>query len=191
MSSKNNTLTLADYKQAAKILKCEVAAIQAVAKVEAPNGGFSEDGLPVILFEGHWFSRLTQHKYDREYPTISYPKWTKKFYGKNQKEEWKRLNAAKLCNPACAYMSASWGKFQILGVNHAYCGFADVYDFVNAMEDSEREHLISFCNYIKNVGLAYELQDRNWNDFAYKYNGPEYKKNGYAEKLYDVYYNRK
>jgi len=191
MSNKNNTLTTEDFKQAAKILKCDIFAIQAVADVEAPKGGFFPNGFPVILFEGHWFHRLTKGAYSKEHLTISYPKWTRKFYGKTWKEEIKRFNEAFELDPYAAIMSASWGKFQILGVNYSYCQFISAIDFQIKMEDSEREHLIAFCNYIKNVGLADELRELRWDDFAYKYNGPEYKKNRYAEKLENAYYKRR
>lgn len=179
-------LTEDDFKEAAILLKCEIAAIKAVAEVEAPKGGFNPDNTPVTLFEGHWFSRYTKGIYDTNYPTISYPKWTKKFYGNWVKEK-ERLALAISLNKQSALLSASWGKFQIMGFNHAICGFTSVQQFVNAMYKNEREHLIAFCNYVIRNGLSDELQERRWDDFAYRYNGPEYNKNYYAEKLEKAY----
>jgi two-component sensor histidine kinase len=50
-------LTEEDYKRAARRLGCSVAAIKAVAEVEAPGSGFLPDGRPKILFERHIFRR--------------------------------------------------------------------------------------------------------------------------------------
>jgi len=175
------------FESAAKYLGCEVAAIKAVAEVESPRGGFNPDDTPVTLFEGHWFSRYTKGKFNAEFPSISYPKWTKQFYGKNWKEEQARIQQAIALDRTSALMSASWGKFQIMGFNFAVCGFRTIQQFVNAMYKSEEEHLNAFCNYIVRNGLDDEFRDLRWDDFAYQYNGPEYKKNRYAEKLETAY----
>lgn len=176
-----------DYFESAQLLGCDVAAIKAVAEVESRGYGFNEDGTPKTLFEGHWFSRFTKGKYDEEYPTISYPRFTKKFYGKTQEAEKGRLSLASSLDRQSALMSASWGKFQIMGFNFPVCGFKKIQDFVNAMYRDEDEHLDAFCNYVINVGLADELRDQRWDDFAYRYNGPEYQKNDYAGKLARAY----
>ncbi len=75
-------LTEADYKAAAKQLKCDVAAIKAVAEVESNGNGFLTDGKVKMLFEGHIFHRYTDGKFDAKHPTISYPRWTRAFYTK-------------------------------------------------------------------------------------------------------------
>ena len=181
-------LTETDYLNASKILHCDVESIKAVSMIEAPKGGFNNDGTPVTLFEGHWFHRFTDGKYDVEYPYISYPKWTRKWYGKNQIEEKERLTNACKLNRNAALMSASWGKFQIMGFNFAICGYTSIQKFVNDMYKSESMHLRAFCEYIKNTGLIDCLQIHDWERFAYLYNGPAYKKNKYAERLYKTYY---
>jgi hypothetical protein len=48
-----NMRTEADFEQAAALLKCDVAAIKAVAEVESSSNGFLSDGRVKILFEGH------------------------------------------------------------------------------------------------------------------------------------------
>ncbi|MEW6211355.1 MAG: N-acetylmuramidase family protein [Acidobacteriota bacterium] len=179
-------LTEQDFTQAAQLLGCSVAAIKAVSEVEAPRGGFLPDGRPTILFEGHIFSRYTKGQYDATHPTISYPAWTKRFY-KGGAGEYDRLYQAINLNRTAALMSASWGKFQIMGFNFAHCGFTSVDEFVHVMEISEGDHLKAFCLYIKDVFLDDELRDRRWADFARKYNGPDYKKNRYAEKMAAAY----
>ena len=54
------TLTDADFARAAEALNVEVAAIRAVAEVEAAGAGFIADGRPAVLYEPHVFHRLTK-----------------------------------------------------------------------------------------------------------------------------------
>lgn len=191
---KNKFLTEEDFLQASKLLDCDIEAIKAVCYVEAPKGGFNEDDTPITLFEGHWFHRFTNGKYsdkiliiDGKNKNISYSKWTRKYYGKNQEEEKMRLEAASKLDRNAALMSASWGKFQIMGFNFAICGFKTIQQFVNAMYHSECKQLYAFCNYILNIGLDRELKLHLWEEFAYRYNGPLYKKNRYAWRLERAY----
>ena len=54
------TLTDDDFARAAKELNVEVAAIRAVAEVEAAGAGFLPDGRPSVLFEAHVFHQHTK-----------------------------------------------------------------------------------------------------------------------------------
>lgn len=165
-------LTEQDFADAAKEVGCSVAAIKAVAKVESLASGMCPDGFPVTLFEGHHFSRYTKGAFDKSHPTISYPKWTTQFYGKGWRAERARLDQAIKLSRNAALLSASWGKFQIMGFNFARCGFDDVQTFVNAMCKSERAQLDIFVDFVKASGLSDELRDLRWVDFARHYNGP-------------------
>ena len=179
----------ADYEAAAKLLKCDVAAIKAVAEVESSGDGFLTDGRVKILFEGHQFYKFTKGAYAVSHPTICYRKWTKQFYTKGPNAdvrgagELTRLAEAMSLNSNAALMSASYGKFQIMGFNFGVSGFVTVDDFYNAMQVSEAEHLMAFCNYIKGNSIDDELRSHNWAGFAFRYNGAEYKKNQYDTKL--------
>lgn len=84
-----NKLTENDYEQAAEALGCEVAVIKAVAEVESNGSGFNANGTPKTLFEGHWFHKLTKGRHTgiTKYTSISYPKWTRVFYGKQTVEK--------------------------------------------------------------------------------------------------------
>lgn len=79
------TMTDADYEGAAKELNVEVEAIKAFAIVESGGGGFfthEKRKLPKILYERHYFGRLTNNKYSAKYPDISLPV---SYYVKNVK----------------------------------------------------------------------------------------------------------
>jgi hypothetical protein len=182
-------LTDSDYESAAKSLKCDVAAIKAVAEVESSGNGFLSDGRVKILFEGHQFYKFTKGAYAVSHPTICYKKWTTKFYTKGPNAdvrgagELARLEEAMALDRTAALLSASYGKFQIMGFNFAVAGFKTVDEFFEKMQISEGEHLNAFCNYIKANALDDLLRAHNWGGFALRYNGADFKKNQYDTKL--------
>jgi len=189
MPNMPSLLTEADYAAAAKKLNCDIAAIKAVAEVESSGNGFLSDGRVKILFEGHQFYKYTKGAFAVSHPTLCYKKWTKKFYttGPNADVrgagELARLADAIALNRTAALMSASYGKFQIMGFNFAVSGFPTVDEFYESMQISEGEQLNAFCNYIKGNSIDDELRSHNWAGFAFRYNGAEYKKNQYDTKL--------
>lgn len=176
-----------DYARAAQRLGCSPAAIEAVASVESKGAGFNPDESPKTLFEGHVFHRLTGGRFDVSHPTLSFAKWTRDYYGRTWQDEQYRLEQATTLDHAAALMSASWGKFQIMGFNHGACGFTSIEAFVEAMCESEARHLEAFVGFIESNGLADELRDKRWADFARTYNGPGYKANRYDEKMAAAY----
>jgi hypothetical protein len=174
-----------DFERAAAALGCEPEAIRAVADVEAPGGGFDPDGIaPKILFEAHWFSRLTARAFDATHPDISSPRYNPALYVGGPAEH-KRLQKAVALNRDAALMSASWGRFQIMGFNWRIAGASSLQDFINRMYRSEGAHLDCFVNVIKAMGLADELRDHRWQDFKKVYNGP--RPNDYAERIRDAF----
>jgi len=177
-------LTSRDFTLAANLLQVDVAVIRAVAEVESRGGGFDKLGRPKILFEGHWFHKLTKGKYAKKYPHLSHYRWTRKYYGMNQYE---RLVEASFLDQEAAAKSASWGMFQIMGFNHAKCGYASAVEMANDMAISEGRQLQAFVRFIISAGLQDELQELDWSRFAYMYNGPEYRKNNYDIKMRKAY----
>ncbi len=177
-------LTTADFERAAKLLDCSVAAIRAVCAVEAPKGGFLPSGEPTILFERHIFSRRTNKKYDQSNLGISDPKPGGYVGGQF---EHVRLAQAVALDRDNAMQSASWGKFQIMGFNWQACGYPSLQAFINAMYQSEGAQLDAFIGFVKSQGLADELRDGRWADFARKYNGPNFAINQYDYKLAEAF----
>jgi peptidoglycan hydrolase-like protein with peptidoglycan-binding domain len=182
-------LTDEDFKAAAQLLKCDVAAIKAVAEVESSGNGFLSDGRVKILFEGHQFYKFTNGAFAHTHPTICYQKWTKQYYTKGSNAdvrgagELARLEQAMALNRSAALMAASYGKFQIMGFNFPVCGFSNIEDFYDAMKLSEGEQLKAFCGYITGNAIDDELRNHEWASFAKRYNGAEYLKNKYDQKL--------
>jgi hypothetical protein len=165
-------LTVADYDAVAASLGCEPAALRAVAKVESVGAGFAADGRLIILFEPHLFSRATNRKFDASHPHLSYPNWGAQSYPRAQADRWAQLAEAYALDPVAAVSSASYGMFQILGLNFAVCGFADPKAFVADMAKSEERQLKAFEAFVRGKGLVDELQKRDWAGFAAVYNGP-------------------
>lgn len=180
----NKYLTQQNFIDIAKELQIEPAVLKAVAKVESLESGFFKDGLPVILFERHIFSKLTNGKFDKQYPLLSNKKPGN--YGK-QSEQYPKLYSASSLSKENALKSCSWGKFQIMGFNYNLCNYKKLEDFVDDMYKSEVYHLLAFKNFIVNQNLVKYLQQKQFDKFAYYYNGPNYKINKYDEKLLLTY----
>lgn len=176
-----------DYQEAAQRLQCEVAVIQAVCAVEAGSDGYLSDGRPKILFEAHYFGKLTNYQYNGLYPNISTSNWDRALYGAAGAHQYDRLTQAIALDESAALRSASWGYFQILGDNFATCNFTSPQEFVASQVVSAKNQLLTFCNFIIANSLADELQDKRWADFARIYNGPGYAQNQYDVKLQQDY----
>lgn len=180
----SKTLTEKDFEIAAKILRCEIASVKAVAEIESLGKGFYADGFPVILFERHVFRKYTKGKYNQSHPHLSGPAGNYGAAGQNQRN---KFNEAFALSPTAAMKACSWGKFQIMGFNHAVCGFATVGELVDAMKVSEGEQLLAFVKFVIGNNLADELRKKQWAAFAKGYNGAGYKKNNYDVKLAAAY----
>jgi hypothetical protein len=160
----------------------------AVVEVECGAGkpGFDSKGRPVILYEPHVFSSKTKHAYDASHPKISYPKWKPGNYPPPD-GVWANLRAAYALDPNAALMSASWGRFQIMGFNHKVCGVPSVEEFVLNMCESEETQLEMFLLFVAGAKLTDELAACDWPHFAEGYNGKDYKLNKYDAKLKAAY----
>ncbi len=178
----SKTLEDHDFETAAYLLDCDVAAIKAVAEIESRGNGFLDDGRAKILFEGHIFYKYTKGAYKDTHPAICYSPWTKQYYLGGARE-YDRLAEAEALDQTAARMSASYGKFQVMGFNFAICGFTNVDDFYDAMQQDEKAQLDAFCQYLIHNRLNEALRAHDWASFAKGYNGPEYWKNKYDTLL--------
>jgi N-acetylmuramidase-like protein len=160
----------ADIADAALQLKCEVAAIEAVAEIESNHAGFT-NGKPTLLFESHQFHKLTYGQWDGVHPDISTPTWVYN-YGPAGDHQYERLAEAMQVSRAAALQSASWGKFQIMGSNYEAAGYDNVEAFVADMCESEAHQLDAFVCFLQNTGADADLQAKDWMRFARSYNGP-------------------
>ena len=78
----------------------------------------------------------------------------------------------RVLDPEAAVASASWGLFQIMGMNHARCGFPTATAFVAEISKSLVSQLNAFEAFVRSSNLVDELQRKDWEGFARVYNGP-------------------
>lgn len=188
------TLTNERIAEIAKEFKIDPAALLAVKEVESGGSGFLPNGKPKILFEGHIFYRLLSkvvnnvrlNQLKNEFPQVVYPVWDRKKY-KGGILEYTRLEQAMRIDKKLALQSASWGLFQIMGMNYAMCGCSDVEEFVDKMEESEEEQLKLTIKFLFKQGLVKFLNTKHWVSFTRAYNGPGYAQNKYDVKLMNAY----
>lgn len=181
-----------------------LAAIRAVDEVESGNGWFQGvradilaldgpggflDGpnLPKILFEAHKFSAHTGGRFNASHPTLSSRSWNRKLYVGGE-GEYARLYAAMQLDHDAALMSASWGRYQILGSNYALAGFPTVRAFVDAMKESEERHLDAFVAFLKSARLVdafrrISTSAKDCEAFARGYNGTGFATHNYHGKI--------
>ncbi|MER3433691.1 MAG: hypothetical protein C4288_09705 [Leptolyngbya sp. ERB_1_1] len=180
------SLSAQDFRDVARSIGCEVAAVRAVVDVEAAGSGFLRDGRPKILFEAQWFSEFTNGQFDDSHDDISSPVWNRALYVGGA-GEWDRIYRAANLQREAALKSASWGLGQIMGFNHAAAGYRDVESFVRDLHESEGKQLAAMFNFIKSNRLDRFLNNRDWAGFARQYNGESYRVNRYDEKLAAAY----
>jgi hypothetical protein len=193
-------ITENDYKKAAKALGSEPEVIKAIAEQESKSSAFDSENRPTILYERHWFSKLTNSKYDKKNHDISSRKpytFRKKDksggviavddrYGLSGSHQYRKLAKAYALDKRSALESCSWGKFQIMGFNYRTCGYNSIEDFVAIMCESEKKQLDAVCNFIKH-NCHKAVKNKEWQNIAKVYNGKNYKENKYDESLIKIY----
>lgn len=199
---KDAPITQKQWEDAADSLQCEVAVLKAIAEVETKGAAFwrlnSVDGkhVPSILFERHWFSRLTKGAYDKTHPDISGPAYTSKKgadakdrYGSYATSYLRLINAYRL-NPEAALASCSWGKFQIMGGEYKNCEQSSAEAMAIEMCSGESRQIKLLAAFIRHKAggkLWAAVKAKNWAHIALYYNGGDYKKNTYDQKMESAY----
>jgi LysM repeat protein len=190
------------WLDAAESLSCEVAVLKAIAEVETKGAAFwrlnATDGkhVPSILFERHWFKRLTKGAYDKTHPDISGPAYTSNKdaasadrYGSYATSYLRLINAYRL-DPEAALASCSWGKFQIMGGEFRNCDESDAQSMAKKMCEGELDQIKLLTSFIRRKArgkLLNAVRAKNWEQIAMYYNGGGYKKNAYDTKMESAY----
>lgn len=200
-------VTKADIENAARELGCDPGLIFAIAKQESSSSSFFRMGnrtVPKILYERHWFRKLTQSgkstpsPYTDLYPDICGPAYHRvkkgrhgelidqitskevvsmdEIYGPEGIFQYKRLTKAYQLNQAAALQACSWGKFQIMGFNYRAAGFPSVIAFTKALSKSDSEHIKAFLKFAKsNPLLLAGLREKNFEKIAAGHNGASWR----------------
>lgn len=160
-------------------------ALWAVLATETAGCGYLMDRRPKILFERHYFHRLTNGQFDAADPDISAP--TAGGYGASGANQYVRLAAAIQFDRTAALQSASWGLGQIMGSNFKAAGFDDVEAMVAAFVGGEDAQLLGMANFVAASPMKTALDACDWATFARLYNGPNYAVNAYDDHLASAY----
>jgi N-acetylmuramidase len=175
-------LTDEHFRYLGDAFECEAAAVKAITYTETGGRGFDENGLPRILFERHYFYRLTlppekqatwsvQENPLSIFPDICYRAYGG--YGKEGMHQYERLVKAASKDRNAALMSCSWGAFQIMGESYAECGFSSVVEMANRSMESIDYHVKMFESFMKKAKprAIVALKGKEWGRFATAYNG--------------------
>lgn len=180
-------LTELDYSKVANELGVEVAAIKALAKIEAGNAGFVAPGKPVINFDLTVFTRslrsrgISVAKARRKAP-VAFARPNARRYGSYGLAQHARLQSASAVSRELAYKSTFWGMFQIGGFNYKQCDCASVFEFARLMSQSEAMQLELFARFIRANDLVKYVKAHNWYAFSKAYNGGRVVR-GYANRM--------
>lgn len=160
--------------------------IHAFLDVETAGGGFDKLGRPKCLYEPHRAYALSsgERRAALVAKGLAYPKWGERPYpSEKDGGSYPRILAAMAIDARVALEATSWGLGQVMGSNHADCGYASAAEMVAAFLDDEEAHLAAAVAFIRANHLDDELRAHNWAAFARGYNGPGYAKNAYDVKL--------
>ncbi|WP_370313489.1 N-acetylmuramidase domain-containing protein [Sagittula sp.] len=159
-------------RHAARLIGCEVAAIEAVFKAEAAGRGYLRDGTVIRRFEPHKMPGATTTWLDS------------KKHGPTKREQ--LFFQAYNRTPTEAMEATSWGAPQIMGFNHRSTGHPSAEQMVRAMAKSEDEQIMAFVNLVNNWGLDAAIRAHDWQTFEDRYNGGG-QGGAYARKIESYY----
>lgn len=163
--------------------------MKAIRQVEGKSDGFFPDGRPIILFERHKFYKylgLSQGTAMASKVFSMYPDICNSQAGgySSGEAEYDRLERATEIDSDAAYMSASYGMFQLMGFNYATGGYSDVNEMVSAHAESEQNQFRAIVGFIKaNPSLLRAVLNKDPVGIARNYNGSNYAINSYDKKL--------
>ncbi|HEY4100391.1 MAG TPA: N-acetylmuramidase domain-containing protein [Gemmatimonadales bacterium] len=179
-NAQGDPLSTDAFEHALAIMDIDAATLWAVLHVETRGFGFLPSRRPVITFERQVFHRLTDGRFDADHPELSNPTPGGYIGGA---AEYARLNSASTLDASAALQSCSWGIAQLMGFNYQYIGYTSIDQMVEQLVWNEDEQLWSASAFMEEEGLAYSLQEHDWDDFAERYNGSGRGSEGYAAKL--------
>lgn len=170
----------------------EPAALLAVAEVESGGRALynvSGRNEPAIRFEGHYFDRRLSGS-TRELARrngLAAPQAGAIANPKTQEARWLLLERAMKVNRKAALESTSWGLGQVMGAHWQWLYYASVDAMVEDARRSVDGQVRLMLRFIEKAGLAETLRRRDWREFARRYNGPAFARNGYDKRMAQAY----
>lgn len=187
--------------------------MRAVIQVESNGGGYSKKtGRILIQFEPYWFRQFLPANVTQQLTTITRlnqeekslsqvqatlaRNWTTAMSNRveDQVKEYVAFSAAFAIHADAAMKATSWGLGQVMGHHFANLGFKHVGEFIDYCKISEAHQLDMMMRFInENKALDKAIRIKDWDTFAYRYNGKNYKgdpttyKDDYDYKLRQAY----
>jgi lysozyme family protein len=152
--------TLATYdmfQQAADIMRCDPAAVEAVWLTESSGKPFRADGSLERRFEPHHMPGSTLSWRD----SLAIP----------AKQREAMFADAYALHPDAALRASSWGGPQIMGFNARAAGYASAADMVTAMAASEDAQIEAFVTLARSWKLDSAFRAKDWLAIAKVWNG--------------------
>lgn len=173
-------------------MKIEPAALLAICAVESGGRAFAEIGgrkEPLIRFEGHYFDRLLPDAARQKARSmglanpkagaVKNPRW--------QADRWALLRRARSIDDDVALQSVSWGIGQVMGAHWRVLGYSSPQALVRQARSGVGGQVRLMVKFIQTNGLLVYLQRHDWAGFAYRYNGPAFRRNRYDAKMAQAY----
>jgi hypothetical protein len=171
--------------------RLDPVAVLSVWYVESGGKPFTPEK-PIIRFENHKFYQAWgkdhQAQFDQHFqfggragvPGASHKNhkfrklasgpWST-FHGDQAKEFEVFGFATDLGGKEAASWSVSFGGPQIMGFNHAICGYGSAAELCDKFSQDERWHVLGFFDFVKSKNLIDEVRNQEWVAFGATYNG--------------------
>lgn len=167
-------MSAADLPAAAAAHNFPVDMLQALLDVEACGSGFDGASRPKMLSEPHVLWRTLGEGPQRDSLVragVCYPNWGEKPYPPTSDLNYARLRLWCAVDEEAALASCSWGIGQVMGNNHAMCGYDTAADMVTACMASEAAQFDCVLAYLEHRGLGDAVRARDCLTIARGYNG--------------------
>jgi hypothetical protein len=177
-------------QEIASRLGFDPSAAIAVLCAESSGKGFNDDGSMKIRFENHvFYSRWGKHHPDtfaKHFKFDADQRWKGHYWRSStdlpwerlhvkstgQKGEWAALGFARTLDDEAALDSISMGAPQVMGFNSARIGYETAREMFDNWQQGDREQIVGLFSFIRsNHKMVRALRDKDWEAFAYRYNG--------------------
>ncbi len=183
---------LADYRRGAGALGAPSRNLMAVIAVESSGETSWTIGnrqVPPIRPEAHWFSKLTDRRFDGSNPDISSPTWRPELAARSKAEAWRQFGRMSELAPDAAIQATSWGAPQIMGFHWKALGYPSVQAFYDDVageradgfsDDGQMDMFVRFVR--ADPRLLTAIRNGDWETWETVYNGGGYG-GAYAAKV--------
>lgn len=178
-----------DYARAARDLAVKPVWPQTIAHIESLGRPFAPSGRPLIRIEKHWWKREAyagRPDADRARAAKEIDR-IRQLNPDSQADRWENFEVLHSIDPVAAVRCTSFGAFQIMGFNHARCGFSDPLLFLEGMALGAGAQTLAFVNFVRDSPkLHAAMKAGDPPAIALHYNGELYAQNRYDVKLRQV-----